>query len=148
MLIYIDMDDVLCDYSTAHAKALLSEPRIAYPQSQFGFYQQLQPLPGAIVAMAALYASTQYTPYILTAPSLRNPWSYTEKRLWVEQHLGFAFVERLIICPNKGLLNGDILIDDQTSGRGQELFAGSLWQFGSAELPDWFAVCQRLAISL
>jgi 5'(3')-deoxyribonucleotidase len=65
---------------------------------------------------------------------LRNPWSYTEKRVWVEQHLGFAFVERLIICPNKALLNGDILVDDQTSGRGQELFTGRLWQFGSTEL--------------
>ncbi len=146
MIIYIDMDDVLCDYSSAHAKALRAEPAIAYPQSQFGFYQQLQPLPGAIAAMQTLYASTQYTPYILTAPSLRNPWSYTEKRVWVEQHLGFAFVERLIICSNKGLLIGDILVDDQISGRGQELFTGSLWQFGSAEFPDWAAVCQRLAI--
>ena len=70
----------------------------------------------------------------------------SEKRVWVEQHLGFAFVERLIICPNKALLNGDILVDDQTSGRGQELFTGRLWQFGSTELPDWAAVCQRLAI--
>ena len=96
--------------------------------------------------MQTLYASTQYTPYILTAPSLRNPWSYTEKRVWVEQRLGFAFVERLIICPNKGLLNGDILVDDQISGRGQEQFTGRLLQFGSAELPDWSAVRQRLAI--
>ncbi|MDZ7903454.1 MAG: hypothetical protein U5L01_13300 [Rheinheimera sp.] len=121
-------------------------PQLLIHSPNLVFISSCKRCPGAIAAMQTLYASTQYTPYILTAPSLRNPWSYTEKRVWVEQHLGFAFVERLIICPNKGLLIGDILVDDQISGRGQELFTGSLWQFGSVECPDWSAVCQRLAI--
>jgi 5'-nucleotidase len=91
-------------------------------------------------AANALYDSDRYVPYMLTAPSTKNPLCYTEKRVWVERYLGMRFVERLIICPNKALLIGDILIDDQASGRGQEAFTGTLAQFGSAAYPDWPAV--------
>lgn len=144
MIIYVDMDDVLCDFSGAHKKALELNPNILIPQSQFGFYQKLQPLPGAIKAMKSLYASSVYTPYILTAPSTRNPFSYTEKRVWVEDWLGYALVDRLIICSHKGLLKGDVLIDDNNCGRGQEIFEGKLIHFGSTKFPDWDSVCKEL----
>lgn len=144
MIIYIDMDDVLCDFSGAHKKALEANQSISIPQSQFGFYQKLQPLPGAVEAMKSLYVSSVFTPYILTAPSTRNPFSYTEKRVWVEEWLGYAFVDRLIICSHKGLLKGDILIDDNNCGRGQETFEGKLIHFGSTEFPDWDSVCKEL----
>lgn len=146
MIVYIDMDDVLCDYSGAHANALEINPAISIPQSQFGFYQRLQPLPGAIEAMKSLYDSQAYTPYILTAPSTRNPFSYTEKRVWVEEWLGFVFVDRLIICSHKGLLKGDILIDDNHCGRGQENFEGRLIHFGSEKFPNWESIREELNI--
>jgi 5'-nucleotidase len=146
LIIYIDMDDVLCDYSGAHKKALEANPVMAIPQSQFGFYQKLNPLPGAVAAMKSLYGSPAYTPYILTAPSTRNPFSYTEKRVWVEEWLGYDFVDRLIICSHKGLLKGDILIDDNHCGRGQESFEGKLIHFGSTKFPDWESVCRELNI--
>lgn len=146
MIIYIDMDDVLCDFSGAFKKALDSNPVIPIPQSQFGFYQKLDPLPGAIETLKSLYASSMYTPYILTAPSTRNPFSYTEKRVWIEEWLGYPFVDRLIICSHKGLLKGDILIDDNNSGRGQETFEGRLIHFGSAKFPDWKSVNKELSI--
>lgn len=136
MIIYIDMDDVLCDFSGAHAKALAENPGIAFPQSQYGFYQKLRPLEGAIEAVKALIDSDTFTPYILTAPSTKNPFSYTEKRVWIEDHFGYDFVERLIICSNKGLLKGDILIDDNNSGRGQEHFEGKLIHFGTTQFPN------------
>ncbi|MCX7207147.1 MAG: hypothetical protein NT086_14425 [Proteobacteria bacterium] len=144
MIIYIDMDDVLCNFSGEHAKALAKNPSITFPQSQYGFYQKLPPLEGAIETMKELYLSNEYTPYILTAPSTRNPFSYTEKRVWVEERLGYSFVERLIICPNKGLLKGDILVDDNNSGRGQEHFEGKLIHFGTSQFPNWAAVRQNL----
>nr|WP_314901750.1 hypothetical protein [uncultured Deefgea sp.] len=140
MIIYIDMDDVLCDFSGAHAKALAENPGIAFPQSQYGFYQKLPPLDGAIEAVKALIYSDKYRPYILTAPSTKNPFSYTEKRVWIEDHFGYDFVDRLIICSNKSLLKGDILIDDNNSGRGQEYFEGKLIHFGTAQFPDWTSV--------
>ena len=121
MIVYIDMDDVLCDFTGEHQRALQKLPSMTFPQSQYGFYRKLLPLEGALDAMQALYASDEYTPYILTAPSTKNPFSYTEKRVWVEEHLGYVFVDRLIICSHKGL-KGELLIDDHNSGRGQGLF--------------------------
>ena len=144
MIVYIDMDDVLCDYTTAFNKALEETPDIAFPQSQYGFYANLAPITGAIESVQKLINSEKFDPYILTAPSTRNPFSYTEKRVWIEKYLGIEFTEKLIISPNKGLLKGDILIDDLISGRGQESFEGNIMQFGSADYPDWKTVIARL----
>ena len=83
-------------------------------------------------------------PYILTAPSLYNPLSYTEKRLWVEDHLGFAWVKRLIISPDKSLLIGDVLVDDHREGHGQENFKGRLIHFGSPKFHNWAQVIEAV----
>ena len=136
-LSYVDMDDTLCDYSGAFARAKAQQPAIAYPQSQYGFFRNLDPLPGALASIQYFEGHPDLEVYILTAPSIYNPLCYTEKRIWVEQYLGMEMVKRLIISPNKGLNKGDYLIDDHTSGRGQEIFSGQLIQFGSHEFPDW-----------
>jgi len=142
--IYIDMDGVLCDF-VAHRDAMLQQcPGIAYPQSQYGFFRDLPPIRGGLEAMHDLLASAPYDPYILTAPSTRNPLCYTEKRVWVEEHLGMPYVERLIISPNKALLKGAYLIDDHQSGRGQEEFEGELIHFGSSQFPTWSEVMAYL----
>ena len=146
MIIYIDMDDVLCDFSGAKKRALELFPGIKYPQSQYGFFEKLAPLKGAIDAIKTLIDSDRCDPYILTAPSTRNPLCYTEKRVWVEKKFGYDFVSKLIICSNKGLLKGDILIDDHMNGKGQENFEGRLIHFGSRQYPDWKAVMQELDI--
>ena len=139
-LVYVDMDDVLCQYSAAYAQAEATRPEVHYPQSEAGFFQNLEPMPGGVEAMNWLDENCRV--YILTAPSMMNPLSYTEKRIWVEEHLGYYFVKRLIISPNKGLLKGDFLIDDHVEGRGQQYFEGALLQFGSAEYPDWGSVLE------
>lgn len=143
-IVYVDMDDVLCYFLTAFQTAVEKEPKISFPQSQYGFFANLKPLKGAIDAMNWLYQSTQFKPYILTAPSIENPMSYTEKRVWVEQYLGMDFVERLIISRDKFLLRGDFLVDDLAVGRGQEGFQGELVQFGSDRYPNWDSVIEYL----
>lgn len=137
-IIYVDMDNVLCDYSGAHAARIALEPETAYPQSQYGFFRNLVPIEGGIAAFKRLKTIGEV--YILTAPSIYNPLCYSEKREWVEKHLGMEAVERLIISPNKGLSKGDYLIDDHLSGRGQENFEGKLIHFASDEFPDWNSV--------
>ena len=94
--------------------------------------------------MGKLLLSGDMEPYILTAPSVHNPLCYTEKRVWVEQHLGMSMVNRLIISPDKSLLRGDYLIDDHASGSGQEEFQGELIHFGSEEFPGWQQVLDYL----
>ncbi len=141
---YVDMDGVLCDYYTAYERERLRDPTQPYPQSIAGFYRGLAPIEGAIEGFAELSARPELEVHILTAPSIYNPLSYTEKRLWVEDHLGFDAVHRLIIAPDKSMLRGDYLIDDQIAGRGQQRFIGALIHFGSSEWPNWGAVLEHL----
>lgn len=146
MIVYIDMDDVLCNFTEEANKDLELNPAIKFPQSQYGFFTKLSPLPNAIEAVHALLDSDKYEPYILTAPSVKNPLCYTEKRIWVEEHLGFEMVNRLIISPNKGLLKGHYLIDDNDSGRFQNEFEGELLHFDTSKFPNWKTVRKYLEV--
>ena len=101
-----------------------------------------QPIPDAIESVNKLRQSDRV--FILTAPSTRNPLCYTEKRLWIEDHFGYAFTKQLIISPDKSLFIGDFLIDDYESGKGQDGFSGQLIHFGSNDTPDWPAVMRFL----
>jgi len=145
-IIYIDMDGVLCDFEGAAARDKKAFPDRLYPQSRAGFYRNLTPIAGAIEAMDVMLEANNIDPYILTAPSLYNPLSYTEKRLWVEDYLGFEWVKRLIISPDKSLLKGDVLIDDHNAGRGQDRFQGDLIHFGSPQFSDWTAVMEAVSL--
>jgi 5'-nucleotidase len=142
--LYVDMDGVLCDYYAAFERERLRNPAQPYPQSVAGFYRGLKPIEGAVEGFVSLSANPRYDVHILTAPSINNPLSYTEKRLWVQDHLGFEIVSRLIIAPDKSLLKGHILIDDHAKGRGQEQFEGRLVLFGSKIWPDWATLLERL----
>lgn len=140
IVIYIDMDDVLCDFSAESAKRKASNPAIKYPQTQYDFFRSLKPIPNALESVMRLNRNPRFETYILTAPSVYNPMCYTEKRMWVEDHLGMDMVRRLIINPHKNLNKGDYLIDDHAKGSGQDLFEGTLIHFGSKAYPDWLTV--------
>ncbi|PKM44042.1 MAG: hypothetical protein CVV05_12990 [Gammaproteobacteria bacterium HGW-Gammaproteobacteria-1] len=143
MIVYVDMDDVLCDFTGSHRACRVSHPHIDYPQSIPGFFENLRPLDGAVDAVNQLRILEAFEVYVLTAPSTRNPLSYTEKRIWIEQNFDYEFTKQLIICSNKGLLKGDYLIDDNIQGKGQESFAGQVLHFGSAEFPNWSAILKE-----
>lgn len=142
-IVYVDMDNVLCDFDSAKKRALVRNPEIAFPHSQVDFFRRLQPMHHDIAGYMSELA-LHYDVYILTAPSTMNPMSYTEKMLWVRDHLGQEFVEKLIISKHKHLNKGDYLIDDMSSGCGQDKFEGKLIQFGSKEFPNWESVVEYL----
>lgn len=139
-IIYIDMDDTLCDYQTMHDAARALQPDIPYPQSQAGFFLNLPPYENAIETASWLFEQPEFLVLLLTAPSVHNPLCYTEKRLWVERHFGLEHCHRLIISAHKGLSRGDFLIDDKKSGFGQEDFQGELIHYGSDQFPNWASV--------
>jgi len=132
--IYVDMDDTICNFFGAAYLALKKEPGVKYPQSQYGFFTSLQEIPGAIDGMRKL--AKTYSVWILTRPSVLNPLCYTEKRVWVEEHLGLDWCHKLILCPDKSLLKGDYLIDDCI----WKDFEGEQIVYGSEAFPDWKAV--------
>lgn len=141
IVIYIDMDDTICDYMKAHLEHY-DYDFSPFPQARNGFYLGLDPLKGAIEGVKELLTMPEYDVYILTAPSVINAHSYTEKRLWIEKHFGLDFCHKLILSPNKGLLSGHYLIDDIVMGKGQENFRGELITYGSMRFPDWESIME------
>ncbi|MGB0838833.1 MAG: 5' nucleotidase, NT5C type [Chitinophagales bacterium] len=136
--VYVDMDNVLCDY-TGHLNYLRQQdPTVKYPQIHYGFFSALKPMKGAVEAFKTL--SFAYETYILTSPSYRNAFCYTEKRVWVEQYFDLETCKRLIISPNKSLLLGDYLIDDNIHLD----FQGEHVHFGTPRYPDWASVLDYL----
>lgn len=135
--IYIDMDGVLCDFY----KAYLAKKSIEYyyPQSLYGFFRNLEPIEDAIESFKLL--TEHYDVWILTSPSVHNPLSYSEKREWVEKHLGFEACNKLILSPNKSLFIGDYLIDDNI----HEGFEGEHLHFGEGkQYPNWKSIINYL----
>lgn len=135
--LYIDMDDVLCNFSKSFRKHKLvtSEPAL-----QKNFFLNLEPIDNSIFYARKL--KDMYDLWLLTKPKYENPFCYTEKRLWVENHLGLSWCEKLILCPDKSLMIGDFLVDD-TPWPG---FQGEQLLFGSDEFPNWETVYNRLAV--
>ena len=136
--IFVDMDDTIVNYKEAHNKALEANPKQPYPQSQMGFFTNLEPISGAVTTLQALF-DHGHEIYFLTAPSVLNPMCYTEKRLSIEKLFGLEACYNLIICNDKSLILGDFLIDDRADSHKQDQFKGRFIQF-HPENNDWLAI--------
>lgn len=139
--VYVDMDGVLCKFYEAAKKALTENPNQKYPQSQWGFFLKLNEVEGAIEGFRKL--QEKYDVWILTRPSFRNVNCYTEKAQWVWDHLGLDVLQKTIMSPDKSLLKGDYLIDDQGNA-GQENFEGEWIHFKTEKFPNWESVTNYL----
>ena len=138
MKIAFDLDDTLAKY-TEHRKTYC--PTIKYPQSLYGFYEEMKPVIQAVAIYQRL-SNLGHTVYIATAPSVLNTCTYTDKARWVECHLGTEALNNLIIISDKSLLDVDVLIDDNVEGKGQENFKGLL--IHSPLGCDWFSILDEV----
>lgn len=136
-ILYIDMDDTICDYSTSYRTNKLLNPEIKYPQSEEGFFLHLKPIENAYEVICELH--TRFDVWFLTRPSHKNPLCYTEKRLWIEKYYGLEMCEKFIICPDKALLRGDYLVDDVI----WKDFQGKQIQYG-VDVKNWREVSNAL----
>jgi len=150
MTIFVDMDDVLADtygkhielYNEEHKKNLcLSQitsgemwqnvPEIHHESIrahalQPGFFRDLKPIKNATTVMEALY--NKHDVYIATAAT-QFPNSLIEKVEWLAEHMPFITWQHQIMCGDKFILNGDLLIDDRTYNL--EHFKGDTLLFNS-----------------
>ncbi len=140
--VLIDMDDTIANYSEAFSEARRKVPGIQYPQSQIDFFRNLEPVQGAIRGVNAIEAAG-HDVWFLTAPSVFNPLSYTEKRIWIETHFGIKSAHNLIIAYDKSMVEGDVLIDDG-SCHGQPEFGGIWMRFGSSKYRNWDEVIRAV----
>lgn len=149
-LLFIDMDGVLVNfvkgvkqyYPDFDGYAPERQREITTEVSAIkGFFTSLQPMEGAVSAFKRL--AKVFDTYVLSTPDWFGVNSWTEKRIWVEEHLGDAAFKRLILSHNKGLFSGRALIDDRIRN-GVDNFKGEHIHFGTEKFPGWDAVLSYL----
>ena len=137
--VFIDLDDTIVYFTRHYLRCRHTHPEYnPYPQSRPGFFLELEPIEGAKETIIKL--QDHFDVWILSRPSYKNPHCYTEKRLWLEKYYGLDFCQKLILCPDKGLVRGDYLIDDVL----WKDFQGVQLQFGTGDLQTWDAVYTKL----
>ena len=99
-IILIDMDGVICDFDKRakelEIQGVKGHSLFRHPDA----YRDLEPIEGAIEAWHLL--QDKYETYILSTPPWSNPDAWSEKRIWVETHLGKSANKKLILCHHKG----------------------------------------------
>jgi 5'(3')-deoxyribonucleotidase len=146
--VLIDLDNTSVDFLTAKQEQHCPMER-PFPQGRKGFYLNLKPMPDAVEAIHAIENDPRYNVYFCTAPSmsLLNTFCWSEKAESVIRLFGEKFYHRLIMAFDKSMVNGEILIDDLSKGRGQERFKGEFILFGSEQYPDWQSIMNHLNIA-
>lgn len=77
------------------------------------WFRNLPPTEGAIDGINELLAHPEIGDvFLCTKPMEANATCRDDKAQWVEEHLGMDWVRRLIVTPDKGMVRGDILLDD------------------------------------
>jgi 5'(3')-deoxyribonucleotidase len=141
-IIYIDMDNVLVDFTTAFP--YLSEATMKEYEGHLddvpGIFSLMNPIKGAIEAYRFL--AEHFDVYILSTAPWNNPSAWADKLVWVKQYLGDIAYKRLILTHHKDLNHGDFLIDDRQKNGASE-FQGKLILFGSEQYPNWEVVVER-----
>ena len=142
-IVYVDMDNVLVNFKsginllTEEQKQIFIDNYDEVP----GIFSTMEPVEGALDAYKEL--TKYFDVYILSTAPWKNPSAWTDKLLWVQEHLGNLAHKRLILSPNKNLNAGDFLIDDRTANGAGE-FKGEHIHFLSEKFKNWNDVLSYL----
>lgn len=150
MTLFVDMDEVIADTYKAHidwynkefdenlteAQCIGSEVWQCVPEERQesvrrhatleGFFIDLKPIKDSQQILKEL--SQKYEVYIASA-AMQFPNSLIEKNDWLDEHFPFIHWKKRILCGDKHILLGDILIDDRTFNL--EMFKGRSIMFTS-----------------
>ena len=145
-ILYVDMDNVLVNFQSGIDR--LSPSIVSQYEGKLdevpGIFSLMDPIEEAIESYRKL--SEKFDTYILSTSPWENATAASEKLAWVKHHLGQHAYKRLILSHHKHLNQGDFLIDDMVSGRGQEYFEGLKIQFGSKEYLTWDIILKQFFI--
>lgn len=144
-ILYVDLDNVLVGFESAFEllqPEVLSEYDGRLDDEVPGIFGLMKPVPQAIESFFEL--SEQFDTYILSTSPWENPSAWSNKLLWVKQHLGRSAYKRLILTHHKNLNIGDYLIDDRTNNGADKFHGEHHILFGSQRFPNWPAVREYL----
>ncbi len=132
-VVYVDMDGVLVQ--SGETKDEWTTCKL-----QQKFFLNKPPVSMAVDAFELL--SQHCNVYILSTPVWDNIYCWSEKRMWVERHLGSIAKKKLILTHNKALNKGIVLIDDSLD-HGAAQFDGHHIHFGTVRYPTWAEVIEE-----
>ena len=144
-LIYVDMDNVIVDFKSALRKRGLPEDTNNADDID-GIFSEMDPMPGAIAGYNKL-DEMGHDVYMLSTAPWKNPSAWSDKLLWVKEHLGKVAYKRLILSHNKNLNSGDYLIDDRVANGAGE-WGEKLLRFGfdkngePFDYPNWDSIIE------
>jgi 5'(3')-deoxyribonucleotidase len=142
-ILYVDMDNVLVDFSSGIAR--LDESIVREFDGRLddvpAIFALMEPMENAVESFKTL--SQRFDTYILSTSPWENPSAWSDKLQWIKRHLGGYAYKRLILTHHKDLNIGDYLIDDRTKN-GTDQFKGEHIHFGSAKFPNWQTVVSYL----
>ncbi len=137
------MDNVLVDFPSGIAQ--LDESVKKEYEGRLdevpGIFSLMVPIPKAIESFNEL--AELFDTYILSTAPWENPSAWSDKLLWVKNHIGEKAHKRLILSHHKNLNDGAYLVDDRTKN-GADTFAGELIHFCTDQYPDWDSVLEYL----
>lgn len=138
MILLVDLDDVLADFDGGFYlewKYRYPEKSIPSPDKRTKFYlreetpEEYKPLITEIIITEGFIKSLPEIPggkeaitqmrnlgfevFICTSPFKNYKHCVKEKYIWVEEHLGREWVDKLILTGDKTIVSGDFLIDDK-----------------------------------
>ncbi len=142
-IVLIDMDGVVADFELAFLNkwkekypkrkfVALEDRRGFYTTNQYpakwwpqiwkimikeGFFAEMAPIKGSIKAIKKMKKSG-YEIFFCSAPLIQNPTCASEKYAWIKKHFGHRWEGKLILAPDKTLVQGDFLIDDRDKIKG------------------------------
>lgn len=168
MIIFVDMDEVIADtyghfirlYNLEFGESLdikdiqegeawqnipaERQDRVKQYHWEPGFFIDLDPLPGSQEVMEEL--SSRHQVYIATAAT-QFPNSLREKSDWLDQYFPFIHWKNRILCGDKSILKGDVLIDDRSYNLrafdGRSILFASPHNNGSTgfeKVHNWFEI--------
>ena len=76
-----------------------------------GFFEDLDPVPGAVEGVNKLRAHGYDVVFATSIPEVAVH-SYTGKRRWLRKHFPDMSMKDMVAISRKGLIDGDVLIDD------------------------------------
>ena len=172
MILFVDMDEVIADTYMAHIEIYnrdfqegltidncigtevwrtVPEDRQASVRNHArnpGFFRDLKPIKGSQAILKRL--NEKYDLYIASA-AMQFPNSLEEKSDWLDEHFSFIPWQKRILCGDKHILKGDILIDDRSYNlenfQGRSLLFTSphnIYTNGYERVDNWQEVAEKL----